>query len=181
MYVLRPITPDLRSKSVYTHKVRGVAAADFLPAGVTAAAAAAAIFCARRSALLFARGAMVGAWRLLGRGFAGLASFVLPLLVADVVLADVDTEREVEGGGREVEVEHCVLVVVLEAGVMRDAMGRDGDGWTDAAEGGREMEGRAELVPLKDVRDVDREGDCWLAGARTTRVVSTQLRQRRLF
>lgn len=151
----------------YTQTAREV----FLPAGV-AAAAAAAIFCARRSALLFARGAMVGACRLLGRGrgFAGLASFALPLLVADAVLAAVDTEgreaevdgrevdvggREAEGGGREAEggareAGRCVLggVLVENMEVTRDIRGRDGVGWTDAAEGGREMEGRAELVPL---------------------------------
>lgn len=109
-----------------------------------------------------ARGAMVGACRLLGRGrgFAGVASaFALPLLVADVVLAVVDIEgREADVGGREVE--RCVLVVVLaeDVEVTRDVMGRDGVGWTDAAEGGRETVGRVELVPLKDVRDDDREG-----------------------
>ena len=117
---------------------------------------------------MFARGAIVGACRLLGRGrgFAGLASpFALPLLVADAVLVAVDMEgREAEVGGREDgggrEVERWVLAAVLveDVEVTRDATGREGVGWTDAAEGGREIEGRAELVPLKDVRDDDREG-----------------------
>ena len=128
---------------------------------------------------MFARGTIVGACRLLGRGrgFAGVASaFALPLLVADAVLAAADTEeREADVDGREVE--RCVLVVVRaeDAGVTRDVMGREGVGWTDAAEGGRETVGRVELVPLKDVRDDDREG-VWLDGARTAQKSSVCIR-----
>lgn len=131
--------------------------------------AAPAIFAARNNALLFGLGAIVGAWRLLGRGrgLAGASAFgaappslaVLVALAAPfVVLDDLRTAAaDLEMGA--VDGRGPGRVVVAE--VVREMEGRGAAGWTDAADGGRGMTGRAVDVPLKDCREEEREGtDC---------------------
>ena len=134
--------------------------------------AAPAIFAARNNALLLGLGVMVGACRLLGRGrgFAGASALVaeaplaVPLVLGAVPLVLGTTPLVLGampfvlgtalvdlGAGRR-DGRGPVPVDILE--VVRERAGREGA----AAEGGREMTGRAEDVPLKDCRDDDREG-----------------------
>lgn len=136
--------------------------------------AAPAIFAARNNALLLGLGVIVGACRLLGRGrgFAGASTLgvVAPLVVpfvlgaAPFVLGStpfvLGTALVDLGAGRR-DGRGPVPVDTLE--VVRERAGRD----AEAAEGGREITGRAEDVPLKDCRDDDREGTDCAEGWRT--------------
>lgn len=137
-------------------------------AGV-APSAALAIFAARSSALLFVRGATVGACKLLGRGrgFAGAtgSSFGAGVGLARGTVGAVFDANAAEGRGAGLAVE--VSEVVRESARRAGA----GPAVVDAAEGGRENVGRAELVPLKDWREEDREGpvcEGWRTGVRET-------------
>ena len=141
----------------YARTARGAAGAGFPLAGV-APIAAPAIFAALSSALLFGRGAIVGACRLLGRGFgfagaavaAGAAvPFAFPFVfgaMPDVLVVGAREGRAVDGRG-----------AVSDVGRVR-VEGRDDAGCTDAADGGRARLGREDGTPLKDCRDEDREG-----------------------
>ena len=74
-------------------------------------------------------------------------------LILGTALVDFGAGRREGRGAVPVE----VLVVV------RERAGRD----AAAADGGRDMTGRAEDVPLNDCRDEEREGTDWLDGWRT--------------
>ncbi len=133
--------------------------------------AALAIFAARSSALLFVRGATIGACKLLGRGrgFAGAAGSSFSFgagvgLALGTVGAVFDANAaEGRGAGLVVEVREVVRESARRAGAAPAAV--------DAAEGGRENVGRAELVPPKDWREEEREGpvcEGWRTGVRET-------------
>ena len=112
---------------------------------------------------MFCLGAIAGGCRLLGRGrgFAGASSFGVGVLspltlgTAPVVLAPGAVEGR--GPGRP---------MVKDVARLRVA-GRDEPFVVDADDGGREKEGRADDVPLKDCREDEREGVDWDDGWRT--------------
>ena len=150
-----------------------------LPLAADPPTAALAIFAARSRALLFVRGAMVGADKLLGRGAGRLAGAGVggaPLDAAVEVDAAEDVapfafpfafrtapaEREagaVEGRGAG----RAAGVLVVRASVVRAGAA----GCTDAAEGGRAKLGREVGVPLKDCREDERDGTVGCDGPRT--------------
>ena len=121
--------------------------------------AALAIFAALSSALLFVRGATVGAWRLLGRGrgFAGVsaaggeAPFALPFAFGT-------TPEDFDVGARDGREPAVPVLRVPVREVVRVRVAGRKAGCREAAEGGRAREGREEDVPLKDCRDEERDG-----------------------
>ncbi len=149
--------------------------------------AAPAIFAARNNALLLGLGVIVGACRLLGRGrgFTGAAALGVAApapLVVPIVLGVVAplTVPLVLGAAAALAAPFVLRTgapVGLGAGrrdgrgpvpadaldVVRERGGREGA----AADGGREMMGRAEVVPLKDCREEEREGTDCAEGWRT--------------
>ena len=143
----------MANKRIDDHARTARGAGAGLPLAWLPVKAAPAIFAALSSALLFVLGATVGACRLLGRGrgFAGASSFGSACPLAFGTDCDDFADGAVDGrdAGRPALRE-----------VVRDSAGRETPlvCCIDAAEGGRAKDGREEGTPLKDCRELDREG-----------------------